>query len=60
MKPYSILEVPMKPNQKIAPGKAAAEAARRSTKSGQKISRGTTASRGEIRQQTVHRQGHTK
>jgi hypothetical protein len=49
---------------KIQPGKPAGKstihAATKSTKSGQKVTRARTASRAEVRQQTTHRQGHTK
>jgi hypothetical protein len=41
-------------------GRAAANAAKHSTKSGQKVTRPNTASRKEVRRETVHRKGHTK
>ena len=43
-----------------APGKSLAKAAKSSTKSGQKITRATTANRTEVRQQKVNIQGHGK
>jgi hypothetical protein len=49
----------MKKQSKPA-GKAATAAAKKSTKSGQRVTRSTTATRGEVRQQTTHRQGHPK
>lgn len=42
------------------PSKADARAARKSTKSGQRVTRARTADRDEVRQQTIHRQGHPK
>jgi hypothetical protein len=36
------------------------KAAQKSIKSGQKIKRSTTADRAEVRQQTLHRRGHSK
>ncbi|MEX0610950.1 MAG: hypothetical protein WD229_02415 [Pirellulales bacterium] len=46
------------------PGKDASQAMKRaaktSTKSGQKVTRPPTPDRAEVRQQTTHRQGHTK
>jgi len=50
----------MKPEKTTPATDSQARAARKSSKSGQKITRETTPNRGEIRQQTVHRQGHTK
>jgi hypothetical protein len=42
------------------PGKAVKKAAAASTKDGQRATRDNTNSRQEVRQQTVHRQGHPK
>ncbi|MDZ4817579.1 MAG: hypothetical protein SGJ20_01255 [Planctomycetota bacterium] len=50
----------MKPNKSHRPSKAEAEAAKKSTKDGQQVTRNTTASRKEVRQQTLHKQGHPK
>ena len=41
-------------------GKAAKKAAAASTKDGQRVTRESTNSRKEVRQQTTHRQGHPK
>jgi hypothetical protein len=40
--------------------KGVADAARNSTKDGLSKTRSSSSSRGEVRQQTVHRQGHPK
>jgi len=48
----------VRPTKKPSKGKAAT--ARASTKDGLKKTRSNSASRGEVRQQTVHRQGHPK